>query len=114
MKQIIIILILAVTFVFVGCKKSDDPTSPTHNDCLTQLESASKCKATLPDCGGERLKTSVRCLGTNADGKTRCSRSTLSPCGFCNTHDGQWNGTCPIETKNACGYCDEHTEQYKP
>jgi len=109
MKQEIFLLIFAVIFIFVGCKKNDDPTT----DCLTQLEVASKCKAVLPDCGGEKLKTSVRCLGTNADGKNRCNKSTLSPCGFCSTHESQWNGSCPIQTKNACGYCDDHTNHYQ-
>jgi len=113
MKQTIIILVFAVTFAFVGCKKSDAPTSPTHNDCLTQLESASKCKATLPDCGGEQLKNSVRCLGKNVN-QARCNNNTRNSCGYCHLHTSQWNGTCPNETKNACGYCDEHTEQYKP
>jgi len=113
MKQTIILLVFAVTFLFVGCKKSDDPTSSTHTDCATQLEVAINCKAVLPDCDGEQLKNSVRCLGKNVN-QARCNNNTKNPCEYCYLHTSQWNGACPNQTKNACGYCDEHKEQYKP
>jgi competence protein ComGC len=111
MKKILILLLSVLMLVFVSCKK-DNTTEPTKTDCDTQLEVAKKCKAILPDCDDEKLKTSLRCLGTNANGITRCSNKTTNPCGYCTTHKSQWTGTCPNETKNACGYCEDHKDQY--
>ena len=113
MNKIFLLLISVLILVFTSCKKDDDTTSPNTNECATQLEVAKKCKATLPDCEDEKLKISVPCLGTNADGKTRCKNKTTNPCGFCSTHKSQWNGSCPIMTKNACGYCDDHLDQHQ-
>jgi len=109
LKLLITVLALfVVMFVFEGCKKDENPAT----DCSAQLETASKCKATLPDCGGDKIKNSTQCLGVNSDGVTRCKNPTLFPCGYCNKHQEQWNGSCPNETKNACGYCDDHKDQY--
>ena len=108
-----IIILFALMFVFVGCKKEDSPTDGIPAGCLTQLETAARCKAILPDCEGAGTGKSMTCIGkTNAG--VRCSRTISDICGFCYQHVGQNDGRCPIETKNACGYCDEHTDQYKP
>ena len=109
MKKIFFLLLVAM-LVFVGCKKSNT-TEPTDTDCTTQLETAVKCKAILPACDGEQLKTSVVCLGKTT-ANARCKNNTKNPCGYCHLHTSQWDGSCPIMTKNACGYCDDHTNQY--
>ena len=111
MNRAYILLLLAVILTFTSCKKDDDAT-PTGTDCATQLKVAKQCKAILPDCGGEQLKTGIPCLGTNSSNGKRCGNTTKYPCGFCYLHLEQWTGTCPIMTKNACGYCDDHKDQH--
>jgi hypothetical protein len=111
MKKIFFLCFFAVMFLFVGCKKDDDPTNTTPADCVTQLETPVKCKATLPDCDGEQLKVSVQCLGKTTS-NARCKNNTKNPCGYCYLHTDQWDGNCPNMTNNACGYCEEHTDQY--
>jgi hypothetical protein len=109
MKKIFLLFML--TFLFVGCKKEDEPTSPKNTDCSPQLEAAVSCKAELPPCDGAQLSSSVQCLGKTTS-NNRCNNKTLSKCGYCHLHTNQWNYICPNKTKNACGYCDDHIAHY--
>ena len=113
MKNISLFLFFLVVFVFVGCNKDEEPASPTNSDCTTKLQTASKCKAILPECVGAGTGKQMICLGKTNSG-ARCSRTVSDICGFCWQHVTQNDGTCPNETENACGYCDDHTDQYKP
>lgn len=107
MKKVSTLVIVCLCLVFAGCK-NNNTGEPNTNDCSQQLSEAVQCKAELPACDGEKLKTSVQCLGLTSS-KVRCSKNTLSPCGYCYLHEEQWTGQCPNTTKNACGYCDDHT-----
>ena len=108
-----LLVFFALIFLFVGCKKDEEPKSSIHIHCLEQLDTASKCQAILPECAGAGTGKQMFCLGkTNAG--VRCSRTVSDVCGFCWQHTSQNDGTCPNETTNACGYCNDHTDQYKP
>ena len=108
MKKISLVIILAVMLVFAGCKKDE----PTKIDCNSKLETAVKCKATLPNCDGEQFSKSVQCLGKTTT-NVRCKNNTMNKCGFCYLHINQnIDNKCPLETYNACGYCDDHKDQY--
>lgn len=107
MKLKLFLLLFTTTFLFVGCKKDDEPSS---NDCNDQLKTEVRCQATLPACDGEQLSQSVQCLAKTTTG-SRCNHKTLNKCGYCSqvpSHKDQWDGTCPNMTKNACKYCDDH------
>jgi hypothetical protein len=107
-KYILILLTSFLLIGFAGCSKSDDPNVDL---CLQQLTDSVRCKAVIPSCDGEQLKTSITCIGITT-AKKPCANKTKNPCGYCYLHIDQWDGLCPNKTLNACEYCDEHTSLY--
>ena len=116
MKKTILITTVVtcfLLFVFVACSDKDDGNNTNLLPlCEQQLENPVQCKHQLPDCDGEKLTKSVRCLGINANGKDRCNNNTTNPCEFCHTHISQYNGRCTQSTHNGCGYCEQHKQHY--